>query len=256
MMGRRAFVAGAASVLAAPLARAQAARVFRVGVLGAASVDETFRQALRSLGYVEGQNLVIEARFHQGQIDRLPALAAELVALRVDVIVCGSTAMARAARAATRTIPIVMAGAANPVAEGLIGSLSRPGGNVTGAILETADVTAKRLELLKETLPRLRRAAAFYPEAFRTNSVIAQWLRDSDAASRGLGIALEPADLPMNLPGSWEKAFDGVARRGIGAGVIAETPVYWNERARLAELALKYRLAVMFPFGVQARPAA
>ena len=229
----------------------QAARVYRIGWLSGYSVDEPFRQGLRSLGYVEGQNLVIEARFTQGKIDRYPALAAELVALRVDVIVCPTTLATRAAREATRTIPIVMAGAANPLAEGLIASLARPGGNVTGAILQTADVTQKRLELLKDALPGLRRVAAFYAEETRTFSVIDQWLRDSQAAAQQLGLALEPVDLPSD-PAPWESVFDGVTRRGIGAAVIVEAGAYHERRVRLAQLALKYRLAVMFPFTEQA----
>jgi putative ABC transport system substrate-binding protein len=236
--------------LAAPHA-ADTQQTSRVGVLASGGVDETFLQALRALGYVEGQNLVIEARFYRGQINRLPGLAAELVRIPVDVIVAGSTLMTAKAREATQTIPIVMAGAADPVAEGLIASHARPGGNVTGAILETADVTAKRLELLKEAVPGLRRVAAFHADQLRTFSVVDRWLRDSQAAARQLGLALEPVDLPYDL-GRWESVFDGVARRGISAAVIIESPVYWNGRVRLAELALKYRLAVMFSFAVQA----
>jgi putative tryptophan/tyrosine transport system substrate-binding protein len=231
---RRAFVAGAVSVLAAPLnAEAQqASRVYRVGVLASGGVDETFLQALRALGYIEGQNLVIDVRFYQGNVDRLPALATELVRLRlpVDVIVAGSTLMTAKAREVTRTIPIVMAGAADPVAEGLIASHARPGGNVTGAILETADVTAKRLELLREALPSLRRVAAFYADQLRTFSMVDRWLRESQATARQLGLALEPIDLPYDL-GRWESVFDGVARRGISAAVIIESPVYWNGRS-------------------------
>jgi putative tryptophan/tyrosine transport system substrate-binding protein len=165
-------------------------------------------------------------------VDRLPALATELVRLRlpVDVIVAGSTLMTAKAREVTRTIPIVMAGAADPVAEGLIASHARPGGNVTGAILETADVTAKRLELLREALPSLRRVAAFYADQLRTFSVVDRWLRESQATARQLGLALEPIDLPYDL-GRWESVFDGVARRGISAAVIIESPVYWNGRS-------------------------
>ena len=245
-------IAVLAILVALPVVHAQqTARVYRVGVLASGSVDETFLQALRALGYVEGQNLVIEARFYRGQIDRLPGLAVELVRIPVDVIVAGSTLVTAKAREATQTIPIVMAGAADPVAEGLIASHARPGGNVTGAILETADVTAKRLELLKEAVPGLRRVAAFYADQLRTFSVVDRWLRDSHATARQLGLALEPVDLPYD-PGRWESVFDGVARRGIGAAVIIESPVYWNGRVRLAELALKYRLAVMFSFAVQA----
>ena len=249
---RAVTISALAFLVALPAVHAQQTpRVYRVGVLASGGVDETFLESLRALGYIEGQNLVIEARLYRGQVERLPALAAGLARLPVDVIVTGSTLMTAKAREATRTIPIVMAGAANPVAEGLIASHARPGGNVTGAILETADVTAKRLELLKEALPGVRRVAAFHAAALRTFSVIDHWLRDSQAVARQLGLALEPVDLPYDV-GPWESVFEGVARRRIGAAVIVENPVYWNERVRLAELAIKYRLAMMCSFGVQA----
>ena len=127
----------------------------------------------------------------------------------------------------------------------------RPGGNVTGTFLQTGDVTAKRLELLKEALPGLQRIAAFYPEATRAFSLVAQWLRDNEAGARQLGLAVELVDLD-NDPGSCESVFEGVRRRGIGAAVIIESPTYWNGRARLADLALKHRLAMMFTFPAQA----
>src|SRR5262245_61141116 len=149
---RRVLVLSLGLLLAAPLAveAQQAGRVYRIGYLGGFSVDDALRQELQSLGYVEGKNLVIEGRFHQGNIDRYPALVADLVNLPVEVIVCATTVGAAAARDGTKTIPIVMAGAANPISAGLIASLARPGGNVTGVILQTADITAKRVDLLKE----------------------------------------------------------------------------------------------------------
>lgn len=243
---------GSLGLLAAPRTAAaqQASRIYRIGWLGGFAIDEPLREGLRALGYIEGQNLVVEARFHQGKPERLPALAAELVALRVDLIVCATTVATKAAREATRTIPIVMSGVANPVAEGLIASLARPGGNVTGTFLETGDVTAKRLELLKEALPGLHRVAAFYPDASRTLALVVQWLRDNQVGARQLGLALDLFDLD-NDPGSWESVFAGVRRRGIGAAVIIESPTYWNGRARLAELALRHRLAMMFTFPAQ-----
>src|SRR5262245_1365303 len=239
----------ALGVLIGPIAvdAQQTPRVYRIGWLSGYFVDEPFRQGLRALGYVEGQNLVIEARFHQGQRQRLPMLAAELIALQVAVIVCPSTDACAVARTATRTIPIVMSGAANPLAEGLVASLARPGGNVTGATLDTAEVTAKRLELLKEALPGLRRVAAFYPDASRTFSVVDAWLRDNGAAAAQLGLALELVDLGPD-PALWEQVFDGVRRRGIGAAVVLETPAYSNNQGRLAELAIRYRIAMMLPY--------
>ncbi len=205
---------------------------------------------LHALGYVETQNVVIEARYAHGKPERLPAPAAELVGLRVDVILAGTTSAALAARGVTQTIPIVMAGAANPVAAGLIASLARPGGNVTGLTLETADVTAKRLELLRGALPGLHRVAAFYPGELRTFSVVVEWLQDNEAAARRLGLSLEPIDLGQE-PARWDEVFSAVSARGIGAATIIETATYYTGRAQLAALALRHRLAMIFPFREQ-----
>jgi len=144
-----------------------------------------------------------------------------------------------------------MAGAANPVAAGLIASYARPGGNVTGVSLETAEVTAKRVELLKEALPSLRRVAALYPADRRSFPVVAQWLRDSEAAARQLGLSMEQVDLGRE-PGQWEPVLQDVSRRGIVAATIIEGPTYYVHRVPLVEAALKARLAVMFPFPEQA----
>jgi putative ABC transport system substrate-binding protein len=174
-----------------------------------------------------------------------------LVSAHVDVILAGNTAMAVAARNATRTIPIVMAGAANPVAGGLIASYARPGGNVTGVTLETAQLTAKRIELLKEALPSVRRVAALYPGGQVRGPILTQWIRDSEAAARQLGLSLELVELGLE-PGQWEQILQAVSRRGIAAATIIETPTYLVHRAPLAEAALKAHLPVMFPFPEQA----
>lgn len=214
-------------------------------------VERAFVEGLAAHGYVVGRDVVIEFRSAEGKPERYPALAAELVRARVDVILTGDTGMTVAAREATRTIPIVMAGAANPVAAGLIAGYARPGGNVTGVTLETADVTAKRVELLKEALPGLRRLGALHAAVRRTFPVVAQWLRDTEAAARQLGLSLEHVDLGLE-PGRWEQILQDVSRHGIGAAVIIEGPTYYVHRASLAEAALKARLPVMFPFPEQA----
>lgn len=215
------------------------------------AVERAFVEGLAAHGYVVGRDVVIEFRSAEGKPERYPALAAELVRARVDVILAGDTAMTVAAREATRTIPIVMAGAANPVAAGLIASYARPGGNVTGVTLETADVTAKRIELLKEALPGVRRIALLYAAQRRTFPVVEQWLRDSEAAARRLGLSLEHVDLGLDQ-GRLEQVLQDVNRRGIRAATLIEGPTYYVHAAQLAKAALKARLAVMFPFREQA----
>ena len=166
MMDRRTFVTGAISVLAAPLAvEAQPPKVPRLGFLGIspasayASRIEGFRQGLRELGYVEGQNIAIEWRYADSQADRLPGLAAELVRLNVDVIVAAGVEPTRAAKQATTTIPIVMGQSGDPVGLGLVASLARPGGNITGLTILTAELNGKRLGLLHEAVPGTSRVA-------------------------------------------------------------------------------------------------
>src|SRR6266545_8359174 len=166
MMDRRAFVTGSLTLLAAPLAAEaqQAAKIARIGILGfnlaaARHLPESFRQGLRDLGYVEGHNFVIEYRDAEGKPERLPALAAELAALKVDVILVGGTPQALAAMQATRTLPLVLAGAGDPVTSGLVTSLARPGGNVTGLSNLAPELVGKRLELLKQALPGVDRVA-------------------------------------------------------------------------------------------------
>ena len=162
----------ALSVLAAPLAAQaqQPAKVSRIGMLWAFSPEhpesrpllDRFRQALRELGYVEGRNIAIEGRSAEGRIERFPALAAELVRLKVDLIVAGSTSQALAAKRATSTIPIVAWAMHDPVKDGLVASLARPGGNVTGSTFLGPELVAKRVELLKEAIPKVSRVAALW----------------------------------------------------------------------------------------------
>lgn len=207
---------------------------------------------MRELGYVEGRNLIVEQRYGEGRPEQLAERAAELVRVPVDVILATTTTATAAASKATRTIPIVMGSAANPVAAGLIASLSRPGGNVTGSTLETADVTGKRLELLKESVPGLRRVAAMHPAELRSIAVVAHWLKDNETAARQLGLTVTPVDLPIDGHGRWDEVFRNTAADGLGAATVMETPTYFANRSKLAELSVNYRLAAIFPFREQA----
>jgi putative ABC transport system substrate-binding protein len=205
---------------------------------------------LRDHGYVVGQNVVVEFRSALGGgADRFPPLAAELVGLDVDVIVTSTEVGAAAARAATRTIPIVMMGAsADPVATGFVASLARPGGNITGVTL--GDLASKRVELLREAVPGLRSVAAFHGDL--TIPFVAQWLRATEAAAGKLGLSVHPVPFLGQDPGPWEQAFDTVARRRIGAVTIHEAPRFEGHRQVLADLALKYRVPMVFTFRNQA----
>ena len=199
MMDRRGFIVGAAAVLVAPLAAAQQPnQVPRIGLLSGSSPSsvasriEAFRQGLHELGYVEGQNIVIEYGYADGKPDRLPALAADLVRLKVNLIVTGGPAPTRAAKAATSTIPIVMALDPDPVGNGFVASLARPGGNITGLSIVAPELSGKRLELLKEILPKLARVAAVGNLSDLGN---AQLLKETELAARTIGVKLQYLDV-------------------------------------------------------------
>jgi len=186
-MDRRAFISGMTlGLLAAPLAaEAQpAGKVPRIGFLfsgasGPAREVDTFRQGLRDLGYIEGQNIAIEYRFAAGQVERLPELAAELVRLKLDVIVAPYTPPALAAKRATSTIPIVFAVVADAVGAGLIANFARPGRNITGLTSSSAELGGKRLELLKQVVPKASRVAVLYNPADRSNVLVLKQLQES-----------------------------------------------------------------------------
>ena len=249
------------ALLAAPLAAgaqppAEPARLGVLAVAVPAWAPESYPDhrglvaGLREQGYVPGQNVLIEFRSLHGKgLDQLPILAAELVALGVDAIVTATEPNVTALRNASRTIPIVMAGASiDPVASGFVASLARPGGTITGVTL--GDLAGKRLELLREAVPGLRSVAAFHGDP--AIPFVAQSLRATEAAARRLGLALHPVPLLGIDPGPWEQVFETVARRGIGAATIHESPRYETHQRRLAELALKHRLPMVFTFRSQA----
>jgi putative ABC transport system substrate-binding protein len=225
----------------------QAKKVPRVGVLWlyspaiASPFAEAFRQGLRELGYVEGKNIVIEYRHAEGKYDRLPSLAAELVRLNVDIIVTASTQAAQAGQQATRSIPIVMTVVSDPVESGLVGSLARPGGNVTGLSLMHPELSGKRLELLKEVVPKLSRVAVL---SNLSNPIIPPLLRETEAAARAVGVQLQVVEVrgPIEL----DSAFGAMTRDRAGALVVLPDGIFQNERRRIAALAAKGRLPTMY----------
>jgi putative ABC transport system substrate-binding protein len=199
------------------------------------------RQRLRELGYLEGQNIAFEPRFAEGQTDRLAGLAAELVALKVDVIVTSGTPASLAAKQATLTIPIVMAQLADPVGSGLVASLGRPGGNVTGLSTQDADLSGKRLGLLKEIVPTVSRIALLIDETNPGTVLIA---KGTQAAARSAGVQLQ--SLGVRDPGELDRAFSAMKEARAGALIVESSSLLFTSRTRLADLALKNRLPTMF----------
>ena len=197
---------------------------------------EAFRQGLRELGYVEGQNIVIESRSAEGKDDRLPALAADLVRSKVDIIVAASGAATRAVQQTTRTIPTVMSLVNDPVGSGLVASLARPGGNVTGLTIMAPDLVAKRLELLKEMAKVSRVALLRNPD----NPADAAMLREMEAAARALGMRLQT--LKTRNPQEIEDAFAAMIRERAGAVLFLSDALFYTQRRQIAELATKGRL--------------
>ena len=242
-MDRRRFLQSSlAGALAAPRAAGaqQAAKVPRIGWLGtdpAAHRREIVVQDLRDLGYVEGRNIELAYRFAAGQMERLPAVAAELVALNVDVIVAVSQPAVQAAQQATRTIPIVMFGVGDPVATGLVASLARPGGNVTGLTQLSPELSAKRLALLKEVIPRVSRVAVL---SNPTNPSNAPQIRDIKVAAQPLGIHLQL--LETRTSQDLDGAFQVATRGRAGALITLDDLFIFTHRVSIVALAAKSRL--------------
>jgi len=225
----------------------QPTKIPRIGFLLATSPSsnaaryEAFRQGLRELGYVEGKNLVIDRRFAEGKLDRLPSLAAELVRLNVDVIVTSGGISTRAAKEATVTIPIVMVQDNDPVANGFVASLARPGGNITGLATLAPELSGKRLELLKEIVPRLSRVAVF---GTSINPGNAQSLKEIQLAAGAFKVQLQYIDVlaPKNI----EAAFRATSKGRADALLALASPVLNAHRKQLIELALKSRLPAIY----------
>jgi putative ABC transport system substrate-binding protein len=218
----------------------QPKKVPRLGFLSPTSDDsrvEAFRQGLRELGYVEGQNIAIEYRWADGKFDRLPDLALELVRLKVDVVVAVVTQASLAAKMATGTIPVVMIGVSDPVGSGLVVSLARPGANITGTSSMTAEIIGKQLELIKETLPKITRVAALWNPANPIFQAIQR--RETEVAARALGMQLQFVE--ARAPDEIDRAFARVAKERMRALLVLNDPVFTAQRKQIADLSAKHR---------------
>ena len=228
-----------------PAAAQQAGKVARIGYLalpsGPSEATDAFLQGLREHGYVVGQNIAIEYRWAEGKADRLPDLAADLVRLKVDIIVASATPVIQAAKDATRTIPIVMAAAGDPIATGLVASLARPGGNITGLTLLSTELAGKRLQLIKELVPGATRVAVL---AFGSTPATQLLFREMQAAARVVGVQLQL--LAVQGPDELDGAFAAMKRERAGALFVQFSPLSFDHRKVIAELAAKHRLAAMY----------
>src|SRR5262249_4637794 len=243
------IVLALAFTLCAALADAQqAGQVARIGMLerstatGSTILWEAFRQELSKLGWIEGKNITIVYRFAEQKNERLPDLAGELVRLKVDLIVVAGTTPALAAKRATATIPIVMANATDPVASDLVASLARPGGNVTGFSALTVELNTKRLEILKDAVPKLARVGFLRPPP---GVAVDLQLKELRAAAVGLKLKLEEIETQLDAKGL-ERAFEAAKQKQVGAIMTNTGRRFFAERKRIVELAGKYRLPAIY----------
>jgi ABC-type uncharacterized transport system substrate-binding protein len=246
---RRFLLSSLVGALAAPLAAWAQPKVFRIGLLGSSSptapeasrIWEGFFQGLRELGYVEGQNILIEGRFYGDRTERLPALAVELVRLKVDVIVAQGPPAPEAAQRATSTIPIVMTVHQDPVGSGLVASLARPGSNVTGLSVLSTELVGKRLQLLKEAVPGLFRVAVLR-DPTHPNATLQ--LREAEVAARSLKVQLQV--LEARAPGDFAGAFAAMTNGRAGGLITLGGLMFFVERTRIVELAAQSRLPAVY----------
>ena len=248
---RRAWLLGSLGLLAAPLV-AQVkppARVLRIGLLGGSSrtspesshIWAGLFEGLRALGYIEGQNIVVEERWYGDKIERLPALADDLVKLRVDVIVVGTQPAPEAAKRATATIPIVMMYHGDPVGSGLVGSFAKPGGNVTGMSLNSLALRGKQLQLLKEAVPKLTRVAVLSNPTVTFRELE---MRELDNAARSLNIQLQFVE--ARASSEFAEAFSVATKGRANAVLVLSSSLYFAYRAKIVELAGKSRLPAIY----------
>ena len=226
----------------------QPKKISRIGFLSATSLSiissriEAFRQGLRELGYVEGKNIVIEWRSTEGKADLLPALAAELVHLKVDIIVAAGSSATRAAKEATTTIPIVMTQDTDPIGTGVVASLARPGGNITGLSTLAPEVSGKRLELLKEIIPKLSRVAVLGTSTRPGN---AQSLKEVELAAGAFKVQVQYLDI-LDVK-DIETAFRAATKGRADTVLVLQSPIFFSQRKQIADLAIKNRLAAIYP---------
>ncbi len=250
MLNRRALVGGTIALLAAPLAAMaqEPTRVFRIGAVSAGAPRSSphwtaFAQRLREMGYVEGKNIAIEFRTAEGRPERFPGLLTDLVRSGVDVILpVGPEASLRAAQQATSVIPIVVVAIDyDPIARGYVGGLARPGGNTTGLFLRQPELTPKRLALLTDVVPKLRRLVAFW------DPFSADQLKEAEVAARSAGLELQEIEF-RDPPYSFEAAMRAAARQQAGALLGLASPIFFRQRTDLAQLAIKHQLPLIAPF--------
>jgi putative ABC transport system substrate-binding protein len=239
----------ALGILMAPLT-SEAQRPVKVPVIGMLTpapaphpIFEAFRQGLHALGYIEGQNITLEYRFADGQFDQLSDLAAALVQRQVDVLATDTTDAALAAKHATQTIPIVMAASVSPVERGLVDSLARPGGNVTGLAFQPQELMGKRVELLREAVPGVTRIAYLWHPT--TTAGPAAMLQEVERAARALGVQLQ--SLEVQGPEEFDRAFAAMTQEHAGAFMTIPSAVFWAHRTQIVALATRHRLPGLFP---------
>jgi ABC-type uncharacterized transport system substrate-binding protein len=251
-MRRREFISLVGGAAAWPFAiSAQQAKVPRIGYLVTGSLEspearlflDAFRQGLHERGYVEGQNVAIEFREANGEIERFPTLASELVRLKVDVIVASNTPAARATQQATSTIPIVVPVMGDPIRDGLVASLARPGGNITGLTFLGPELVPKRLALLKQALPTVSRVAALWHPSAYGERTMSDMMRETEAAARTLGVHL--GLVAVQGPDELERAFSTIGGERADALIVFPSPMLFLERRRIVGLAVKHRLPSM-----------
>jgi putative ABC transport system substrate-binding protein len=250
-MNRRAFIATATAILVAPLAAdaQQAARVPRIGFLGnstaalEANLVGPFREGLRDLGYVEGRNILIEYRWAEGKYERFPALIAEMIALKVDVIVTAGTPATLAVKKAAPSVPLVMVAVGDPIGVGLVASLARPGGNSTGLTSIAPELEGKRLELLREVVPRLSHIAVLWnPD----NSFHVGSLKEVRAAAQVLGIKVQV--LGVRVSEEFPAAFAAILRERPGALLVLADRLFLHNRARIVDFEARHRLPGVYAY--------
>ena len=250
MTRRKLLIALGAGALAAPLAsRAQQQRVYRVGFLGnstaalEANLVGPFREGLRDLGYVEGRNIVIEYRWAEGKYERFPELITELVVLNVDVIVTAGTPAALAVKRAMARIPLVMVAVGDPVGTGLVASLARPGGNFTGLTSIAPDLEGKRLELLREVVPKLSHVSVLWnpDNAFHVTAE-----KEVHAAAQVLNVKVQ--SVGVRAAPEFDHAFDAITIERPGAFIVLADRVFLHNRARIVDFAARNRLPAVYPY--------